>query len=86
MSATLRSVLREDRKATSDENDEKDVIKRCFKDDIERKKITIAAVREKKAKFEQLNKYSDVQLRDKVRYLIRQSRKSEGTLFLLFLL
>ena len=62
------------------------MIKRCFKDDIERKKITIAAVREKKAKFEQLNKYSDVQLRDKVRYLIRQSRKSEGTLFLLFLL
>ena len=29
---TLRSVLQEDGKATSDENDEKDVIKRCFKD------------------------------------------------------
>ena len=42
-------------------------------------------MREKKAKFEQLNKYSNVQLRDKVRYMIQQSEKSEGTLFLLFL-
>ena len=42
-------------------------------------------MREKKAKFEQLNKYSNVQLRDKVRYIIQQSEKSEGTLFLLFL-
>ena len=29
---TLRSVLREDGKATRDENDEKDVIMGCFKD------------------------------------------------------
>ena len=42
-------------------------------------------MREKKAKFEQLNKYSNVQLRDKVRFIIQQSEKSEGTLFLLFL-
>ena len=42
-------------------------------------------MREKKAKFEQLNKYSNVQLRDKVRYMIQQSEKSEDTLFLLFL-
>ena len=42
-------------------------------------------MREKKVKFEQLNKYSNVQLRDKVRYMIQQSEKSEGTLFLLFL-
>ena len=57
------------------------MIKRCFKDDIERKKITIAVVREKKAKFEQLNKYSDVELRDKDRRMIQKSEKTEGTLF-----
>ena len=57
------------------------MIKRCFKDDIERKKITIAVVREKKAKFEQLNKYSDVELRDKDRCMIQKSEKTEGTLF-----
>ena len=32
-------------------------------------------MREKKAKFEQLDKYSNVQLRDKVRYMIQQSEK-----------
>ena len=42
-------------------------------------------MREKKAKFEQLNKYSNVQLRDKVRYMIQQSETSEDTLFLLLL-
>ena len=54
-SATLRSVLREDGKATSDVDEEKDVIRRCIKDDIETKKITIAILREKKAKFQQFN-------------------------------
>ena len=43
-------------------------------------------MREKKAKFEQLNKYSDVQLGDKVRYMTQQSEKSESALFLLLLL
>ena len=80
-SATLWSVLREDGKATSDEDEEKDVIRRCFKDEIERKKITIAIVREKKAKYQQFNKCSDLQLRDKVRYMIQPSEKSEGTVF-----
>ena len=83
MSATFRSDLREDGKATSDEDKEKDVIRRCFKDEIERKKITIAIVREKKAKYQQFNKYSDLQLRDKVKYMIQPSEKSEGTVFLL---
>ena len=82
-SATLRSVLL-DGKATSDVDKEKDVVRRCFKDDIERKKTTIAIVREKNAKFQQFKKYSDAQLRDKVRYMIQQSEKSEGTMFLLF--
>ena len=59
-SATLRSVLLEDGKATSDVDKEKDVVRRCFKDDIERKKITIAIVREKNAKFRQFEKYSHV--------------------------
>ena len=31
----------------------------------------------------QFNKYSDAQLRDKVRYIIQPSEKSEGTVFLL---
>ena len=79
-SATLRSVLLEDGKATSDVDKEKDVVRRYFKDDIERKKITIAIVREKNAKFQQ---YSNAQLRDKVRYMIQRSEKSEGTVFLL---
>ena len=82
-SATLRSVLLEDGKATSDVDKEKDVVRRCFKDDIERKKITIAIVREKNSKFQQFKKYSDAQLRDKVRYMIQRSEKSEGTVFLL---
>ena len=81
-SATLRSVLL-DGKATSDVDKEKDVVRRCFKDDIERKKTTIAIVREKNAKFQQFKKYSDAQLRDKVRYMIQPSEKSEGTVFLL---
>ena len=57
--------------------------RRCFKDEIERKKITIAIVREKKAKYQQFNKYSDLQVRDKVKYMIQPSEKSEGTVFLL---
>ena len=60
------------------------MIRRCFKDEIERKKITIAIVREKKAKYQQFNKYLDLQLREKVRYIIQPSEKSEGTVFLLF--
>ena len=82
-SATLRSVLQEEGKATSDEDEEKDVIRRCFKDEIERKKITIAVAREKKAKYQQFSKYSDLQLRDKVRYMIQPFDESEGTVFLL---
>ena len=83
MSATFRSDLREDGKATSDEDKEKDVIRRCFKYVIQRKNITIAIVREKKAKYQQFNKYSDLQLRDKVKYMIQPSEKREGTVFLL---
>ena len=74
-SATLRSVLLEDGKATSDVDKEKDVVRRCFKDDTERKKITIAIVREKNSKFQQFKKYSDAQLCDKVRYMIQRSEK-----------
>ena len=65
-SATIRSVLL-DGKAASDVDKGKDVVRRCFKDDVERKKTTIAIVREKNAKFQQFKKYSDAQLRDKVR-------------------
>ena len=82
-SATLRSILLEDGKATSDVDKEKDVVRRCLKDDIERKKITIAIVREKNTKFQQFEKYSDAQLRDKIRYMIQPSEKSEGIVFLL---
>ena len=59
------------------------MIRKCFKGEIERKKITIAVVREKKAKYQQFNKCSDLLLRDKVRYIIQSSEKSEGTVFLL---
>ena len=61
------------------------MVRRCFKVDIERKKITIGIVREMNAKFRrtQFNKYSDAQLSDKVRYIIQPSEKSQGTVFLL---
>ena len=59
------------------------MIRRCFKDEIERKKITIRVVREKKAKYQQFDNYSDLQLHDKVGYMIQPSEKSEGTAFLL---
>ena len=81
MNATLRIILREDEKVTSDEDEEKDVIRICFKDEIERKKFTIAIVREKRAKYQQLNKYSDLQQRDKVKYMIEPSERSEGKIW-----
>ena len=59
------------------------MIRRCFKGNIERKKITLAIVWEQKAKFQQFSKSSDLQLCDKVRYIIQPSVKSEGTVLLL---
>ena len=38
MSATLLGISGENGKATNDEHKERDVIKTCFKEDIERKK------------------------------------------------
>ena len=40
-------------------------------------------MQEKKGKYQQFNKFSDLLLRDKVRYMIQPSDKSEGTMFLL---
>ena len=39
-------------------------------------------MREEKAKYQQFNKYSDLQLRDKVKYMIQSSEKIEGTVCL----
>ena len=39
-------------------------------------------MREKKVKYQQFNKYSDLQLRDKAKYMIQPSEKSEGTVCL----
>ena len=41
-------------------------------------------MREKKAKYQQFNKYSDLQLHDKVECMIQPPERSEGTVFLLF--
>lgn len=53
------------------------MIKRCFKEDIERKKITVPIVWGKKAKLQKLNKYLEVQLCENVKYMIQPPEKSE---------
>jgi len=74
-STTLRTLLRTSEVPTENCNDK---IRQIFHDCIEKGKITLTIVRERReqCKHEALEELSDVQLRDKIRYLF--SEKENG--------
>ena len=58
------------------------IIRKRFSEEIRKKKVTLAVIREKRAALSDLKHYSDLQLRDKIRYIIGTCEESTGMKFL----
>ena len=78
-STAVRNILRgEEHKEAKKE----DLIRKIFSEEIERNKITLAVVREKRNGNKELTEFSDLQLRDQIRYIIRTTETKEGMKFM----
>ena len=69
-STVLHNLLRSD--AKYDSVNQK--IRQCFQEDIENRKITMKIVRDKKQLIPELESFTDMQIRDRIRYLINQQQ------------
>ena len=69
-STALHNLLRSD--AKYDSVNQK--IRQCFQEDIENRKITMKIVRDKKQLIPELESFTDMQIRDRIRYLINQQQ------------
>ena len=78
-STAVRSILREEE---HEEAKKEDLIRKIFSEEIERKKITLAIVREKRNGNKELTEFSDLQLRDKIPYIIGTTETKEGMKFM----
>ena len=77
-SVALWTTLREEVPA---EKNHENLIRELFSEEIKKKKITLAVVREKRTALSGLKLYSDLQLRDKIRYIVGTCEKSAGWQF-----
>ena len=78
-STAVRNILREEE---HEEAKKEDLIRKIFSEEIERKKITLAIVREKRNGNKELTEFLDLQLRDKIRYIIGTTETKEGMKFM----
>ena len=78
-STAVRNILREEE---HEEAKKEDLIRKIFSEEIERKKITLAIVREKRNGNKELTEFSDLQLRDKIPYIIGTTETKEGMKFM----
>ena len=69
-STALHNLLRSDAKCDSINQK----IRHCFQEDIENRKITMKIVRDKKQLIPELESFTDMQIRDRIRYLINQQQ------------
>ena len=64
------------------ESNKEDLIQKIFSEEIERKKTTLAIVCEKRNGSKELSEFLDLQLRDKIQYIIGTTETKEGMKFM----
>ena len=78
-STEVPNTLREEQHK---ESNKEDLIQKIFSEEIERKKITLAIVCKKRNGSKELSEFLDLQLRDKIQYIIGTTETKEGRKFM----